>query len=141
VRGEYPTVFATALPYLQALATPPDRSAAWLEELCRRIEAGSPPEAAAARIPLDWSGVGPKKRTPMPVLTGLGDPVAAGDYPDIAIDHPAAYDRARALMAGLAERPNNPAAWLRELCTRIDAGSPPEAAAARIPLDWEKRQA
>lgn len=44
---------------------------------------------------------------------------------------------ATAAMSALAEPPDHPEAWLEELCRRIDAGSPVEAAAARIPLDWK----
>jgi Uncharacterised protein family UPF0547 len=137
VRDEFPTIFDRAFPLLQRLPTPPERPVAWLRELCVRIDAGSPPETAAARIALDWSGPGPSRPARMPVPAGPGDPASAGEYPGVVSDFPAAYESARALMAGLAEQPAHPEAWLRELCTRIGAGSPPEAAAARIPLDWQ----
>jgi hypothetical protein len=136
VRDEFPAVFDTAIGYLQDLRTPPERPAAWLREMCVRIHAGSPPEAAAARIPLDWSGASSPKPKRLPVPTGPGDPEAVGEYPDVATAFPSSYNTARALMAGLAEPPAHPEAWIRELCKRIAAGSPPEAAAAKVPLDW-----
>lgn len=135
VQQRHPNTFDTALPYLRALTQEPTYPGAWLLELCRRIEAGSPPEAASARIPLDW--MRPEQRTspPSPVLS-VHQPDEAGEYPALAFEFPTLYDTARSAMAGLGERPENPEGWLRELCRRIEAGSPPEAAAVRIPLDW-----
>ena len=136
VRREFPAEFATAVAHLQALPEEPRRPARWLRELCRRMNAGSPAEAAAQRIPLDWDDVPPPP--PRPAARGmlLGDPTTAGDFEAVARAYPIAYDRGRAVLAGLSERPSNPDVWLFELCRRIDAGSPPEAAAARIPLDF-----
>lgn len=54
VRAVYPKEFETARTYLDELPVRPDHPNAWLSELCKRISAGSPPHAAAARIPLDW---------------------------------------------------------------------------------------
>jgi hypothetical protein len=61
---------------------------------------------------------------------------AAGEYPAVESDFARQYDKARSLMAGLRQTPTHPERWLRELCRRMSNGSPPEAAAARIPLDW-----
>ena len=52
---DYPKQFAIASRTLVALPVKPARPAAWLRESCKRIEAGTPPVAADARIPLDWS--------------------------------------------------------------------------------------
>jgi len=136
VRDEFPAAFDRGYSMLVGLPHPPAHAARWLRELCKRIEAGSPPAAAVERIPLDWEGPAPRKPPSVAAAVGVGDPAAAGEYPDVAAEFPAAYDQARALLAGLEPPPDHPAAWLRELCQRIDAGSPPEAAAARIPLDW-----
>lgn len=54
VEDEYPAEFGVALECFGSLATPPDHPEAWLRELCSRIRAGSPPEAAAQRIALTW---------------------------------------------------------------------------------------
>jgi hypothetical protein len=136
VQQEHPGAFNIALPYLNALTEQPANPTDWLRELCRRIEAGSPPSAAAARIPLDWSSPATAMPpSPPPVVTPRA-PHEAGDYPAVESEFPTRYDAARSAMAGLAERPVHPEAWLRELCRRIEAGSPPAAAAARIPLDW-----
>lgn len=48
----------------------------------------------------------------------------------------ATFDTASAMLAGLPEPPKNPVAWVTELCNRITAGSPPDLAAEKIPLDW-----
>lgn len=136
VRDEFPATFEAAAAYLAALPEPPQFPARWLRELCKRMNAGSPPQAAAARIPLDWEGaLSPPPPGPTPSGVVLADPAAAGDFPAVAREFPSAYDAGRAALAGCAERPAHPEAWLRELCKRIDAGSPPEAAASRIPLD------
>lgn len=47
-------------------------------------------------------------------------------------------DQALRTMAALPTPPRNPSAWASELAVRIEAGSPPEAAAARIPLNWNQ---
>jgi hypothetical protein len=139
LRRRYPKELDVALPYLTALTEQPERPTAWLGELCKRIQAGSPPAAAAARITFEWSSPGPLPTEPvprLPVAGTLGPPEAAGDFPAVAADYPKEYDLARSHMAGLAERPRNPEAWLRVLCRRMEAGSPPAAAASQIPLDW-----
>jgi|GEM_PF-2425024 len=59
VQDEFPSSHPIAMELLDALSTPPERPADWTRELCNRIEAGSVPEAAAARIPLDWSSAEP----------------------------------------------------------------------------------
>jgi hypothetical protein len=51
-------------------------------------------------------------------------------------DHPREFGEALDLLRKLPLQPTNPGLWLRELCTRIAAGSDPAAAAHRIPLDW-----
>ena len=71
----------------------------------------------------------------LPPSIRLGDPVDAGDFPAVADGFPSCYDVAHAALAGLAERPSHPELWLRELCRRIEAGSPTEAATWRVPLD------
>jgi hypothetical protein len=139
VRKQYPNSYDTASSLLGLLSQPPQRPAAWLLELCKRIEAGSPSELAAARIPLDWDGPPPPRPSSSPTLLHAGRPDDAGNFPSVAADHPGSYDKARAMLAGLATAPEHPEAWLAELCRRIDAGSPPEAAAALIPLEWAKR--
>jgi hypothetical protein len=140
IRAEYPDQYDDAWRWLQQLSVPPVRPVAWLRELCKRISAGSPMEAAAARIPLDWDGPVPVLESPpMPHVVAPGDPSDAGDFSNIQARHPVSYDRGRSMLAGLTEPPTNPQAWLEELCERIDQGSPPPAAAARIPLDWRGR--
>jgi hypothetical protein len=56
LREDYPAVYDAAIGNLESLATPPENPAAWVRELCQRIDAGSPPDRAASNIPLDWSG-------------------------------------------------------------------------------------
>lgn len=56
LRDQFEASFPVALAQLESLATPPEHPALWLQELCQRIDGGSPPEAAAPRIPLDWGG-------------------------------------------------------------------------------------
>lgn len=136
---EYPDQYAAASACLRALSTEPSHPARWLEELCKRIANGSPPDAAASRIPLDWNGPLPDPASPLAGAVSPADPEAAGDFALVARDFPHAYDKARAVMAGLDRHPADPESWLRELCRRIDAGSPPEAAALRIPLDLSER--
>ena len=58
------------------------------------------------------------------------------DYSDVAAAHPSAYQAALEQLMARNPQPERPNAWLRELCRRIEAGSPAEAAAQRIPLDW-----
>ena len=58
------------------------------------------------------------------------------DLEIVRIDYPAAYEEARTCLDALPTPPVNPVGWLRELCKRIEAGSPPGSAAERIPLDW-----
>jgi hypothetical protein len=53
LRQKHGDVFDQAYAEFTKLPTKPRSSQAWLGELCRRIEAGSPPSAAAQRIPLD----------------------------------------------------------------------------------------
>jgi len=55
VQQEHPGSLNVALPYLHALTQESIHPADWLRELCRCIGAGIPAEAAAGRIPLDWS--------------------------------------------------------------------------------------
>ncbi|HEY3673690.1 MAG TPA: zinc ribbon domain-containing protein [Acidimicrobiia bacterium] len=104
---------------------------------CARIEAGSPPERAAERIPLDWSPAPVPPPPAMPILAaGAAAPECAGEFPSVAASYPAEYNQARSILAGLTARPRQPELWLAELCQRIHNGSPPEVAAERIPLDW-----
>ena len=49
----------------------------------------------------------------------------------VRTDYPASYVKARALYDDLDIKPDSPPAWLRELCNRIDAGSPPDLPAKR----------
>ena len=138
VAREHPDSFAEALAFLDQLGEKPIHPADWLNELCRRIEAGSPPQAAAARIGLDWTGspAAPPRSTPNLAAAQSGDLAEEGDgYPEVASDFPVEYPAAIALLARLPETPARPGAWLSELCKRMAAGSPPEAAAALIPLD------
>lgn len=72
---------------------------------------------------------------PSSLVARLGDPATAGDFPTVAAAYPKVYDEARSALSGLPERPQDPEAWLSELCVRLTAGSPLEAAAARIPLN------
>jgi hypothetical protein len=72
----------------------------------------------------------------LPQSVELGNPDDAIHALSIADEYPeSVYETARAYLAGLPEPPHHPEAWLRELCRRIEAGSPPGAAASRIPLD------
>lgn len=129
IAAQYPAQYPTARRYLDARDPAPRRPDRWLEELCRRMEAGSPPAAAAERIPLDFGD--DLVPTPTPVIA---NPSPLGDYPAVAAQYPNQYDEALATMYGLAAIPTEPQAWLRELCRRMEAGSPSAAAAARIPL-------
>jgi hypothetical protein len=54
VRAEHPAAYDKAHALYDALGVKPDFPADWLRELCRRIEAGGPPEVAVTKIPLDW---------------------------------------------------------------------------------------
>ena len=134
VQDEYPAVYEGCLSTTEALPIAPARHAAWLRELCKRVDAGSPPEAAAARIPLDWSGPETPEVRPKASRLAVGDPTAV-EFPDVEADFPAQYDRACALMSALETAPTHRGAWLRELCQRVENGSPPDLAVARIPLD------
>ena len=64
------------------------------------------------------------------------DELSDDDRSALADEFGATFDEALVLMDGLDGRPANPAAWLRELCSRMRAGSTPELAAQRIPLSW-----
>jgi hypothetical protein len=132
VHAQHAAVFDRATRALAALAPQPDRPAEWLAELCARLEAGAPLDAAAARIPLDYRAPAPA-RAPAAVATAARATVrdAARSAPDERV-----FAQARACMAALPEPPVNSDAWLAELCDRIGAGSPAEAAAAAIPLQW-----
>lgn len=55
VRSAFPAEYDIAVAQMMALPATPDQPAAWVRELCRRIQAGSPPDAAAQRIPANWS--------------------------------------------------------------------------------------
>jgi hypothetical protein len=136
VQDDYPKQYPVARRVLSQLPSPPTRPTAWLRELCKRMEAGAPPEAAAARIPLDWRDPAPPPKPP--TVVRFGRPDDAGDFASVFEKYPGQYDVARAHLAGLVEAPQNPELWLRELCKRMEAGAPPEAAAARIPLDWSR---
>jgi Domain of unknown function (DUF4190) len=63
-------------------------------------------------------------------------PPRAADFGALGAAHPDSYARAEMEYERLASPPTNPQVWLSELCSRIEAGSPPSAAAAQIPLDW-----
>lgn len=132
----FPAEYAVARPYLEALDQEPGDPVAWLTELCRRIQAGAPPDRAAQRIALDWGSTGETNSSAAQRTAERLDPSLAGEYPSVASAFPAEYDTARSVLAGLYGRPTDPAAWLAELCRRIAAGSPAEAAASRIALDW-----
>ena len=67
------------------------------------------------------------------------DELSDDDRSALADEFGATFDEALVLMDGLDGRPANPAAWLRELCSRMRAGSTPELAAQRIPLSWPNR--
>jgi len=141
IRDEYPDQFGEAKQRLEQLSPQPNRPPAWVRELCKRLAAGSPADAAVARIPLDWDGPIPAPVVPevMPTVVSTGDPNHAGDFGIVRTRHPLSYDKGRSLLAGLTESPTDPEAWLEELCQRIDQGSPPAAAAGRIPLNWQPR--
>jgi len=82
LREDYGAVFEVAWPLVEALPEPPQNRIAWTAELCKRIAGGSPPDAAAARIPLEWGAIiadatGPAdfrskfpNRGPIPVVSG-----------------------------------------------------------------------
>jgi hypothetical protein len=136
VQRDHASAYLKAAPQLDRLAAKPDHPADWLRELCRRIEAGAPPEAAAERIPLDWKD----KPKPPPVRMAAlrPEPAKVGDrYPEVEAEYPRQYDEAVRTLNLLPEPPTHPGSWLRELCRRMEAGSPTEAAATRIPLDWQ----
>lgn len=138
VRRCYPDAFVQALPLCEQLPVAPERPADWLTELCRRIEAGSPPAVAAERIPLDWAEPAvPTLMTAVPpsVVAG-GTSTTGADHVAIQAQFPREYPTAAALLAARDEPPARPDLWLRELCTRMAAGSPAELAAERIPLTW-----
>jgi hypothetical protein len=139
VRAEFPAQFADAFACLKRLDPQPERPPEWVRELCNRLSNGSPLELAAKRIPLDWSGPLPVITAPPRPLPTLPGPVDASVHEAIRAAHPGSYDTARTLLDDLESPPFNPPAWLDELCTRIEAGSPPKAAASRIPLDWQSR--
>ncbi len=135
VQDEFPSSHPIAMELLDALPTPPERPADWTRELCNRIEAGSVPEAAAARIPLDWSSAEPTSSGFL-AHSVPDHESSVTDLEDVASNHPVEFAQARSLLARLPEQPSNPAEWLDELCKRVEAGSPPDLAAERIPLDW-----
>jgi hypothetical protein len=88
LRGLHPDVYETAVAHMEALPNPPETPAAWLQELCRRIEAGSAPEVAASRIPLDWSLA--TAATPSPperVLLRMTSARYAGGHPRLGSPH------------------------------------------------------
>ncbi len=141
IRDEFPTQFDAGKACLLGLEVPPERPAEWLRELCYRVSQGAPLEVAATRVPLDWAGPLPVI-TPEPVMpksVALGDPNNVGEFEGVKSSHSKSYNTARALLAGMDVGPEDPAAWLEELCSRIDQGAPPQAAAARIPLNWQSR--
>lgn len=139
VRTDYPKEFPVAEHHLLGLEVSPEYPDRWLRELCKRISAGSPPEAAAARIPLDWAApVQPALRAE-PRSTAdrhSSENPATDGLSAIRADFPKQFEAAQSVMASLADPPVYPNQWLRELCKRMDAGSPPTAAASRIPLDF-----
>jgi len=63
-------------------------------------------------------------------------PSEAIDVERLARYFPSSYERALEQFRSLAAPPTNPQAWLQELCRRINDGSPPAAAASRIPLSF-----
>jgi hypothetical protein len=138
VRDEFPTQYDEAHARLVRLDRQPDSPAEWLRELCSRVSSGAPMDAAASRIPLDWRGVVmvPPPKPQMPTRAVEGDAQTADDFPVVRESYPATYETARSFLAGLDELPNDPEAWLTELCNRIHQGAPPASAAARIPLNW-----
>jgi hypothetical protein len=135
VLDQHRSVASAALPFLERLDPPPDRPGEWLEELCRRIEAGSPPSAAATKIPWDWSRE-LMAWTPIAVEADVARPDEAGDFSMVKSEFPGEYEAARSQLAALPSQPDSAEDWLRELCRRIQAGSPAAAAASRIPLSW-----
>ena len=54
IQDDYPVRFPIAFECFESLTTVPDHPEAWLRELCKRLEAGSPLDAAVDRIPLSW---------------------------------------------------------------------------------------
>lgn|GEM_PF-5489044 len=90
------------------------------------IEYG-PPSPTPAPPPVYASGVVP---------SAPGDPQ---EFAAVAQQYPGEYDVARAYLAGLDQPPDDPRAWLGELCKRIAAGSPAPAAAMRIPLNFRAK--
>jgi hypothetical protein len=58
----------------------------------------------------------------------------------VRAEHPAEYEKARTLYDDLGVKPDSPPDWLRELCRRIEAGSPPDVAVMNIPLDWKEQE-
>lgn len=67
------------------------------------------------------------------------EPVAVdldASFAEVRARHPGSFDQAFAVLAVADPAPDRPADWLEQLCSRIDAGSPAEAAASRIPLDY-----
>jgi hypothetical protein len=127
LKAEHQAAYDRAKAVYDGLPEKPASPVEWLTELCRRIEAGSPPDAAAARIPLDWTQEKPRQ--------GSTSKTELKAFPLVASEHPGVYEEARHVMAGLPTQPHNPGSWLRELCTRMEAGSPVAAAASQIPLD------
>ncbi len=73
VEIEYPDQYEAVAARLRALPTQPSIPARWLSELCKRIADGSPPEAAASRIPLDWNGPLPEPARRLPGAVTLAD--------------------------------------------------------------------
>jgi hypothetical protein len=131
VRTLHPTTYERAARTLASLTQPPERPVDWLAELCTRLEAGAPLDKAAGNIPLDWTARAPLLASPTPASQAAATVAGAPVAPDVRV-----LAIARTCMADLPQQPANPDEWLAELSRRIGNGSPPEAAAARIPLDW-----
>jgi hypothetical protein len=66
----------------------------------------------------------------------LAEPSLDQQMADLGLEHPEAYPQARVAYDRLPTKPSQPLKWLTELCLRIEAGSPADAAAEKIPLDW-----
>jgi hypothetical protein len=135
IRTAHPRMFDVAFSAYEGLPVSPTSPDAWVEELCNRLDVGSPLNAAVTNIPLDWDGsVRAPRRSP--TLLTPDDLRGLDDLETVRKAFPGQYDAALGIMKRLNDRPENPAAWLYELCNRAAAGSPLEAAAGRIPLTW-----
>lgn len=88
----------------------------------------TPSEAAPTSAP---STASPANDAPTSDLTS-----DVTDYPEVAAAYPGTYQTGWEQLVACNPQPDNPEAWLRELCGRIDAGAPAEMAAQRIPLNW-----